>query len=174
MVKIMDNNKMALYEINDEIAKCEIAILESVDVETGEILDTTLIEKMKELQLERKDKINGCIYAIQKREDKIELAKKEIDRLKTLIKICENQDERIRNYLLSNIDVGEKIDLGLHSIGWRKSEAVEIENEEDIPKEFMTEKTTYTPNKTKIKEAIKGGTEVKGCKLVERQNLQIK
>ena len=170
----VENNKMALYEINDEIAKCEIAIMESIDLETGEILDTTLTEKMKALQLDRKDKISGCIYAINKREDKIELAKKEIERLKELIKICENQDERIREYLLQNIKIGEKIDLGLHSIGWRKSEAIEIENESDIPKEYMTEKITLTPNKTKIKEAIKGGFEVKGCKLVERQNLQIK
>lgn len=167
-------SNMALYEITSEIEKCELAILESVDVETGEILDTTLTEKMKSLQLNRKDKINGCIYAITKREDKIELAKKEIDRLKKLIDICENQDRRIREYLLANIEVGEKIDLGLHSITWRKSEAVEITNEDVIPKDFMTEKITYSPNKTKIKEFIKNGGEVKGARLIERNNMQIK
>lgn len=175
----MENNKMALYEINDEIAKCEIAILESVDIETGEILDTTLTEKMKNLQLAKKDKINGCIYAINKREDKIELAKKEIERLKTLIKICENQDEKIRNYLLQNITVGENIDLGLHSISWRKSTSTEIADEDKFKEKYkdtpyVETKITYSIKKTEIKKAIQEGKTIEGAELIEKQNLQIK
>ena len=43
-----------------------------------------------------------------------------------------------------------------------------------LPPEMKTEKITYSPNKTAIKEAIKAGTEIPGCKLVERMNPTIK
>ena len=57
---------------------------------------------------------------------------------------------------------------------FRKSKAIEILDEAQIPAEFMAEKITYTPNKTAIKSAIESGREVPGAKQVERQILQIK
>ena len=171
----MDNyNELALYQINDEMAKTEVAIYEAVDTETGEIQDTTLAEKMKNLQVAFKDKVSGCIYAISKREDKIELMEREIERLQKAVKILKNQSLSIRGYLAGNLEVGKNLDLGLHSISWRRSEAVEIDNEEEVPKEYLKEKITYTPDKTLIKQAIKEGKEVKGARLIERNNLQIK
>lgn len=169
----MENN-LALYQINEEMAKAEIAILEAVDMETGEILDTTLTEKLKALQIQKNDKLNGCIYAISKREDKVALMEREVERLQKAIKVLKNQSMSIRNYLAENLEVGKPIDLGLHSIGWRKSEAVEILNEDDLPQKYLKEKITYTPNKTLIKQSIKEGKEVKGARLIERNNLQIK
>ena len=67
-----------------------------------------------------------------------------------------------------------KAEDGTFKASFRKSKAIEILDEAQIPAEFMAEKITYTPNKTAIKSAIESGREVPGAKQVERQNLQIK
>lgn len=43
-----------------------------------------------------------------------------------------------------------------------------------LPKEFVSEKTTISANKTAIKEAIKKGIEVEGAHLETNENLIIK
>jgi len=58
------------------------------------------------------------------------------------------------------------------AISWRKSSAVEIQNEEVIPDDYYVIKRDIS--KTLISEAIKAGTTVPGAALVERQNLVIK
>lgn len=63
---------------------------------------------------------------------------------------------------------------GLFKASFRKSTAVSVFDESQIPAEFMREKISYTPDKTAIKKAIESGQEVAGAKIEERQNLQIK
>ncbi|OSI16537.1 hypothetical protein BWD09_07180 [Neisseria dentiae] len=63
---------------------------------------------------------------------------------------------------------------GLFKASFRKSTAVAVFDEAQIPAEFMREKISYTPDKTAIKKAIESGREVAGAKLETRQNLQIK
>ena len=87
---------------------------------------------------------------------------REIDRLK----------EYVSNSLLSNNE--KKMETSRVAFSFRSSEQVEIHDQEQIPKEYMKEKTTYDPDKTAIKNAIKGGQEVAGCELIQKQNLQIK
>ena len=168
----MENN-LTLYEINDEIVALENALFSSLDVDTGEV-DADIAKQLNEMQIIQQGKLNNICIVNEKIEDNVALAKAKMKNLKEYIEKQEKAQQRLLDYVSNNLEVGKKYDLGIHSISWRKSEAVEIENENDIPKEYMTEKITLTPNKTKIKEAIKGGAEVKGCKLVERQNLQIK
>ena len=167
-------DKLNLYEITTEMALIEKALYESLDQETGEV-DTALAEAFKNAQVKYEEKLKGCVYMIQTFEDKLDLIKKEIDRLEKIKKVLENRDESIRNLIANNVEVGKKIDLGLHTISWRKSDAVIIEDENKIPQEYkdIIPETTK-PNKTKIKEAIKGGKEVQGARLENRNNLQIK
>lgn len=168
----MENN-LTLYEINDEIVALENALFSSLDEDTGEV-DTDIAKQLNEMQIIQQGKLNNICIVNEKIEDNVALAKAKMKNLKEYIEKQEKAQQRLLDYVSNNLEVGKKYDLGIHSISWRKSEAVEIENENDIPKKYMTKKITLTPNKTKIKEAIKGGAEVKGCKLVERQNLQIK
>jgi hypothetical protein len=55
----------------------------------------------------------------------------------------------------------------------RRSEAVEVDDnfDDDI---YMVKKVTYTPDKTRLKEAIKRGESIQGVILKENYNLQIK
>lgn len=64
--------------------------------------------------------------------------------------------------------------LPTHELKSRRSEAVEIEDEELIPDDLFRTKTTRSPDKTAIKAAIKGGQEIVGARLVQRTNWTIK
>lgn len=68
----------------------------------------------------------------------------------------------------------EKIDTPTLKISFRKSLAVEVEDEAKLPACYVVTKTTTAPDKKAIKEAIQKGQEVPGASLTERQNLQIK
>ena len=49
-----------------------------------------------------------------------------------------------------------------------------IDNESELPAEYIVTKITTVPDKTKIKNAIKAGQEVAGARLVEKRKIQIK
>ena len=68
----------------------------------------------------------------------------------------------------------DEINTPTLKLSFRKSEAIEILDEDEIAVEFIKVKETKTVDKTKLKAAIKEGRPVAGAKLVINQNLQIK
>ena len=153
----------SLYEIDQGILEC-------LDAETGEIVDP---ERLDNLFMERNQKIENVALwiknlsadAIAYRAEKEAFAEREKAALKKI--------ESLKNWISGALE-GQKFSTWRCSVTFRRSEAVEIEDESFLPPEMVTEKITYTPNKTAIKEAIKAGTEIAGCKLVERMNPTIK
>lgn len=152
-----------LYEINQ-------AIIECLDFETGEILDA---ERLDALQMERNSKIEGVACWIKNLSADAIAFKAEKDAFAEREKAALKKIESLKNWLSWALE-GQKFSTWRCAVSFRKSEAVEIEDETLIPPEMKTEKITYTPNKTAIKEAIKAGNEIAGCKLVERINPTIK
>jgi hypothetical protein len=65
-------------------------------------------------------------------------------------------------------------ELPNHQLISRKSQAVEIIDQEKLPKDMFKVKTTATPDKTAIKAVIKSGKEVAGAMVVDRRNWIIK
>jgi CxxC motif-containing protein len=59
-------------------------------------------------------------------------------------------------------------------INFRKSQTVEILDEDLIDKEFKTVKVTTSISKAEIKKAIKNGQIVVGADLIDHKNIQIK
>ena len=70
-----------------------------------------------------------------------------------------------------NID---RIDGISATISFRKSEQTIIDNETEIPDEFIAVTMVKKPDKTAIKNAIKSGREIKGAHIETVKNLQIK
>lgn len=68
----------------------------------------------------------------------------------------------------------ERIDGVQAVISFRRSEQTIIDDESELPDEYTTTKITVTPDKTKIKNAIKAGQAVPGARLIEKRNIQIK
>ena len=72
-----------------------------------------------------------------------------------------------------NIPEGVKFKDARTVISWRKSTSVFIDCvPELLPDQFK--KIKIEPDKTEIKNILKAGGKIDGCKLVEKNNLQIK
>ena len=154
---------MKLFEINDAIA-------DLIDFETGEIMD---IEAFDNLQMERQDKLTNIalLYKNMTSDAKQlkELEKEYSDRRKR----CEKTAEWCKETLARELD-GEKLEdeKKRFKISWRKSEKVEITNEDIVPAEFV--KQTISFDKLAMKDAMKNGNVIEGVQLVETQSIQIK
>ena len=152
-----------LYHIDQAILNC-------IDMDTGEIID---IEQLEKLQIERNTKIENVICWIKNLESDAAAIKSEVNSLTDRAKKAENKAAELREWLVSALG-GQKFDSARCAVSWRRSESVEIEDENKIPLQYMIKKTEYKPDKTLIKNMIKAGTEIPSCKVVQKVNAQIK
>ena len=151
---------MKLYEI-------ENAILDCIDLETGEVIDT---ERLDALQMERDAKIENVALWIKDLKAEAEAIKAEKMALAERQKVAENKAESLKNWLAYALD-GQKFSTARCAISFRKTEKVEISDvgmirlmkEHD---ELLTYKDPE-PNKTAIKQALKDGLTVQGVQLVQ-------
>jgi len=60
-----------------------------------------------------------------------------------------------------------------HELTSRKSQAVEIEDEDALAPEWLSFTTTSKPDKAAIKEALKAGREIPGAQLISRRSWRI-
>ena len=84
-----------------------------------------------------------------------------------------NKVESLKRYITHALD-GQKFSTAKCAVSFRRSEQVDVVNEANIPKEYIVETVTTKPDKKAIKEAIKAGQEVSGCRLIENLSAQIK
>lgn len=161
---------MKLYEIDKEI-QVELDALERCE-ETGETPES-ILERLEKLALARDQKLNALCAVIKNYEANAEIAKGESQRLKSRAAQLEKWAESARWYL-KRVLAGEKWTNGIHSVSYRKSEAVEVEKEELIPVAYMKEHLSYEPDKEQIKADIKAGATIPGVRLERRLNLQVK
>tara|TARA_R110001632_G_scaffold68988_1_gene161769 strand:+ start:203 stop:694 length:492 start_codon:yes stop_codon:yes gene_type:complete len=98
----------------------------------------------------------------------------EIKRLQALKKRNVNLIDRLKNSLLSAVETFGEFTIGTNTFGIRKSERVEVEDVNLLPKEYKTIKVTEQANKAEIKKALKNGDKIKGSFIVENFNLKIK
>jgi hypothetical protein len=159
----------SIYQLTTEAL--EIASLLEENELTPEIEQALVIN-----QDELKEKSLNYAYVIRTFEDDVTTIENEIKRLRALKEAKTNSIERLKESISTAMNIYgiEKVESPLLKLSFRKSESVEITNEEVLPMSFKTEKVTYTPNKTKIKEAIKNGETVFGAILQINYNLQIK
>lgn len=151
-----------LYEINNQILAC-------VDLDTGEIIDT---DKLQELQMEFDQKVEGVACWIKNLLSEAKALKEEKDNLAERQKACENKAASLKEYLQSALG-GQKFKTSKVSISYRKSEQVQVDDMSKLGADYLKFKEPEA-DKTKIKQALKAGIQLKGAQLVEKQNIQIK
>jgi hypothetical protein len=160
---------MNLYNLTTQ-AK-QIALL----LEEGEF--TPEIEQALAITQEQlQEKSLQYTYVIKNFEADSQAIDNEIKRLKAMKEAKDNAIDRmkeaVRNAMLaSGID---KIESSLFNLSLRRSESVEVVNIDQLPENLVTVKKTVSPDKMKIKEAIKSGQAVQGAVINENFNLQIK
>lgn len=160
----------SLYEI-------EQAMLECLDLETGEVIDTEMLDA---LRMERTAKLESVALWIKNLESDVEAYKAEMESFAARRKSAERKIEGLKAYLSNALD-GAKFSTAKCAVSFRKSQAVEIENEDDFLNwaiqngrpDLLTVRVPVV-NKTEVKRCLKEGEQLPGAVFVERLNLNIK
>ncbi len=162
----------SLYSIRQDL----LTVIEGgyvFDEETGEIYWSS--ENLEELAETYDAKIEACGCYIKNLQAEADMIKAEEQALAKRRKALESKSKWMKDYLLANVqEFGEAGFSAKAKVSTRKSEAVQILDEEAIPAEFMRVKTTATPDKTAIKKALNNGESVPGAAIVQNLNLVLK
>ena len=160
-----------LYEIDQ-------AILDCVDMETGEILDP---EKLDALQMEREQKLEGVALWIKDLKAEAEAVKAEADRLTARKKAVENKIDGLKQWLLFALN-GEKLKTPRCNVYQTHSQRLAVVDEEqlirhleldDDPDRYLRFREPEL-KKDEIKKALKDGEFFPGAALEETEGLVIK
>lgn len=159
-----------LYEINQNILNC-ITTEEgmTVNTETGEIID---LEALEQLELERSEKIRNIALWIKNLKSDATALDAEEKAFKARKDAAKRKAEQLSKYLADVLN-GEKVSGTDFAISWRKSTAVNVTDEKNIPPTFLIPQPPKV-DKTGISKALKNGETVTGAELIERQNMTIK
>ena len=151
-----------LYEIKQEILDC-------IDFETGEITD---LDKFEQLQIDKHEKLRNIAFVAINATADIAAYKEQEKRFKGKRMAAENTLQWAKETLAREL-AGEKMKETEFSISYRPSETIEIDEDAKIPTEFLKPKAPDI-DKLAIKAALKDGAVIEGCRLVQKQNIQIR
>jgi len=152
---------MKLYEINQEIDKC-------ISWETGEIIDP---EKLEQLQMDKHEKLRNIAFVAINATADIAAYKEQEKRFKAKRTAAEKTLAWAKETLSREL-AGQKMKEAEFTVSYRQSEAIEIDEGADIPPEFLAMNPVI--DKMALKVALKEGAVISGCRLVQKQNIQIK
>lgn len=163
--------KLSLYDIE----KSQLELVEALIDNGGE-----LTEELESALALNKDnlEVKGTNYGfiIKQLKAEVSIIDAEIERLNALKKSRVKSIERLENNLSVAMQIFDidKIESPVMKISFRKSESVEIDDVNLIDKKYINVKTTETPDKAAIKDAIKAGEIVIGAHISVNKNIQIK
>ena len=153
---------MKLYEIDEAILNC-------IDLETGEIIDT---EQLDKLTMEREAKLENVACWIKELKAEAEALKAEKMAFAKRQQVAENKMESLKKYLAYALD-GQAFKSTRVSVTFRKSQSVEVADIWKLDENYLRYKEPEA-DKTAIKEALKAGQTVAGATLVENTSVIIK
>ena len=161
----------SLYEIDQELLDC-------VDMETGEILDT---EKLDALQMERERKLEGVALWIKDLNYEAAAVKEEADKLTARKKALDNKITGLKQWLLYALN-GEKMKTPRCNVYQTHNQRLTVVNETALinfikslnePGQFLRFPDPEL-KKDEIKKALKDGREIPGAALESTEGLVIK
>lgn len=153
---------MTLYEIDS-------AILDCIDAETGEVVDA---DKLNALQMEREEKVEAVALWIKDLTAEAAALKAEKQAFSERQAAAEKKAESLRKWLADAL-AGQKFKTTRVAVSFRKTESVDVPDVWALDDSFL-KYADPTPDKQKIKAALKAGEAVTGAALVEGQSMTIK
>lgn len=153
----------SLYEIDQ-------AILECCDLETGEIIDPELLEN---LVMARELKIESVVLWIKNLQSDALAYRAEKEAFEKREKAALAKVDSLKNWL-ANALAGEKFSTAKCAVSFRKSTKLDVYDPANLPSALMVETVTVKPDANAIKDLLKNGIDVPGCRLIENLNTQIK
>ena len=144
------------------------------EIEANEgVLTDEQINALEITEKELQSKSIAYLEVIKHKEARNTLIDDEIKRLQAMKKVNNNITSRLKDNLLNAVKTFGGFEVGLTKFGTRKSQSIEVEDINSLPKEYKTVKITETANKTELKAAIKRGESIEGVELVDNLNLKI-
>lgn len=161
----------SLFQIAQEYKN----IMSQIEFAEGEITPE-IAESLDQISESIEAKAQNYSFIIKTYDANIDIIEQEIERLKILKARNSKNKDMLKDRLKSAMeDMGiQKISTPLISVSFRKSESVEIEDEESISMDYKYKKEEWKVDKVKIKEAIKSGKIVIGASVSINNNIQIK
>ena len=162
---------LKLYEIDQ-------AILDCVDMETGEILDS---EKLDALQMEREAKLEGVALWVKDLKAEAEAVKAEADKLNARKKALDNKIDSIKAWLLYALG-GEKLKTPRCNVYQTHSQKVVIDDEKAMidmlmsspfGEKFLRMKEPEI-DKNALRDSMKQGYEYEFAHLEETESVVIR
>lgn len=147
-----------------------------INEETGEFIDNTeeLNDLYNNLTVTFENKLDNSQRYCLMLDGQADTLDKEIKRLQAKKTAIKNNKERLKVMMLNAIKTSgkDKFKTDLFNFSIRKSEAVNILDEEQIGRKYM--KATYKISLSDIKKDIKDGVEVAGAEIKKNESLGVK
>lgn len=160
---------MKLYEIAPALRFALDDI--EVDEETGEILSS---DALHAVEAQAAEKIEATALYLRELDAEAKAAKEEADRMLARVKSMQKRSDYLKSMLLDALHATGKVKTGRVTVSIRTTQAVQIAEGADLPEAYTTVKTTVSPNKVAIKQALLDGVEVPGCSLEARESVSIR
>lgn len=141
-----------------------------------EIDEQTFIDTKEMFLAEIDSEIDNLVFYNTSLDSKIEECDKHIKRIQEYKKHLLRKQMNLDKFMLSILNsTGESKLYGrTGEISKRKSSAVEIFNQAELPEQYFTTKIDIVPNKIEIKKTIKEGIDVPGAAIVETERVKFK
>lgn len=152
-----------LYEISEQYSELS-ALADSDDENMKEAVATTL----ECIEGDFNDKAQALVTVVHNMDSDVESIDAEIKRLQARKTAIKNRQDSMRDYLRENMErTGiKKISCPLFTINCVAGREIAVINDEsNIPDEYMTVKTEIRPDKAAITKALKDGVEIPGVSL---------
>ncbi len=161
--------------LEEEIGNMLMVADNELDDEQKILMDKYL----DELAIQESGKIDGFGRLIKLEQARAEACEAEGKRLVAKAKAAERRLDYLKSRYVSTMQEHgiKQIKGNAYTISLRKSEAVQVDDIDTLQKEagqFVKTKVEVVPDKLAIKSALKVGQEVPGCRLVERETLQVR
>lgn len=143
-----------------------------------EILDDEALEPdqrhalLDQVGLDLDNKLESLCRAVKNLEAEAEVYRDRAREWTAKARSLESRAEWLRSYLAHHIPAGEKWKRGDSSISYRKSQAVNVTNLEEVPNEYR--RIEISVAKSDAIRELKAGIIVPGLELVESYNIQVK
>ena len=122
-------------------------------------------------------KADGYCYMISQLRGQAHWRQEEARRLQGLAEDDQERAQRLEDLLVRVMTAldpdATKFELPSHRLSSRKSEAVEVDEDANLPEAYWTVRTSRAPNKTSINQAIRAGAIFPGVRVVERRSWRI-
>ncbi|RDY22850.1 hypothetical protein CHF27_011050 [Romboutsia maritimum] len=162
---------ISLYELTTDL----VELMDVEDAEMNEEVKSQIVEQIENMI---EDKSENIIAVVRNYEATISAIKEEEKRLAENRKAKENKLSRLKEYTRECLErTGKmKVETNLGTVSLRKKPvSVVVEDEALIPALYKTTKEVVSIDKVTIKDFLKKGMEIEGCRLSdEAYSLTIK